>query len=118
MAIAKLECPQSLVYGWTGVAMDPVMYGLIELNPFVLPVDTGTTPTYAAGFQNPQQIKMMEQMWDNDRKYFMSYSNIHRACFQLLDELVRPEYKVSNFAGLTGYDVNSRDSRATRDNFQ
>ena len=29
-ALAKLECPQSSVYGWTGVAMDPVMYALIE----------------------------------------------------------------------------------------
>jgi hypothetical protein len=102
-ALAKLECPQSLVHCWTGVAMDPVMYGLIEPNLFVLPVDPGTTPTYAVGFQNPQQIKTTEQMWEHDRNYYMSYSNIHRACFRLLDELVRPEYKVSNIAGLTGW---------------
>ncbi len=30
LALAKLECPHSSVYGWTGVAMDPVMYALIE----------------------------------------------------------------------------------------
>ncbi len=35
-ALAKLECPQSLVYGWTGVAMDPVMYSLIELTQFTI----------------------------------------------------------------------------------
>jgi hypothetical protein len=102
-ALAKLECPQSLVYGWTGVAMDPVMYGLIEANPFVIPVDPGATPTYAGGFQNPQQLKTTERMWENDRNYHMSYSNIHQACFRLLDELVRPEYKVSNIAGLMGW---------------
>ncbi len=77
------------------------MYGLIQQNPFVIPVDPGATPTYAVGFQNPQQLKTTEKMWDNNRNYFMSYLNIHRACFRLLDELVRPEYKVSNIAGLT-----------------
>jgi hypothetical protein len=102
-ALAKLECPQSLVYGWTGVAMDPVMYALIEPNPFIIPVDPRATPTYNPGFQTQQQMKTTEQMWDNDRNYFLSYGNIHRACFRLLDDLVRPEYKVSNIGGLTGW---------------
>ena len=102
-ALAKLECPQSLVYGWTGVAMDPVMYALIEPTPFFIPVDPGATPTYNGGFQSPQQMRTSEQMWENDRNYFLSYINIHCACFRLLDELVRPEYKVSNIGGLTGW---------------
>jgi hypothetical protein len=44
LALAKLECPQSLVYGWTGVAMDPVMYALIKPTQFVIPVNPGATP--------------------------------------------------------------------------
>ncbi len=102
-ALAKLECPQSSVYGWTGVAMDPVMYALIEPNPFVIPVDPGATPTYNQGFQTQQQMKTTEQLWDNDRNYFLSYGNIHRASFRLLDDLIRAEYKVSNISGLTGW---------------
>ena len=102
-ALAKLECPQSSVYGWTGVAMDPVMYALIEPTPFVIPVNPGATPTYGPNFQTQQQMKTTERLWENDRNYFLSYGNIHRACFRLLDELVRQEYKVSNRPGLTGW---------------
>jgi hypothetical protein len=91
-ALAKLECSQSLVYGWTGVAMDPVMYALIEPNPLMIPIDPGATPTYTLDFQTQQQMKTTEKMWENDRTYFLSYGNIHRACFHLLNELVRLEY--------------------------
>ncbi len=83
--LAKLECPQSLVYGWMGVAMDPMMYSMIKLTPFDIPADPGPTPMYNPGLQNPQQMKTTEQMWENDRNYFLSYSNIHLTCFQLLD---------------------------------
>ena len=102
-ALAKLDCPQSSVYGWTGVAMDPLMYALIEPAPFAIPLDPGATPPYNEGFQTQQMMKTTEMIWENDRNYFQSYGNIHRACFRLLDELVRPEYKVSNINGLTGW---------------
>ena len=98
-----MDCPQSLVYGWTSVAIDPVMCALIEPVPFTVPKDLGATPMYAPGFINPTQIRTTEQVWDNTRNYFLSYSNIHKACFRLLDELVRLEYKVSNIVGLTGW---------------
>jgi hypothetical protein len=72
IALAKLECPQSLIYGWAGLAMDPTMYSLIEVNPFVAPPDPGPTAVYNAGFQTPQQMKMTEQIWENDKIYFLS----------------------------------------------
>jgi hypothetical protein len=77
LALAKLDCPQSLVYGLTGMAMDPVMYSLIEPNPFVAPNDPGPMPTYNAGFQATQQMKTTEQLWDNDQNYFLSNMNVH-----------------------------------------
>jgi hypothetical protein len=55
-ALAKLECPQSCVYGWTGLAMDPNMYTMIENTPFTIPIDPGPTTTYNVGFQSPQQM--------------------------------------------------------------
>ncbi len=73
--------------------MDPKMYSLIKINPFVAPPDPGPTAVYNAGFQTPQQMKMTEQIWENDKIYFLSYGNIYRACFRLIDELVRPEFK-------------------------
>ena len=102
-ALAKIECPQSRVYGWTGLAMDPNMYAMIENVPFTIPADPGPTTTYAGGFQTQQQMRSSEQLWQNTRNYFLSYENINRACFRLLDEIVRPEYKVSNLPGLNGW---------------
>jgi hypothetical protein len=103
-ALAKLECPQSRVYGWTGLAMAPAMYAMIELTPFTIPNDPGPTPAYnPAVFQTPVQMKIADQLWDNDRRYYLLYENIHRACFRLLDQIVRPEFKVSNLLGLYGW---------------
>jgi hypothetical protein len=34
-ALKQLDCPQSLIHGWSGLAMDPTMYVLIILSPFV-----------------------------------------------------------------------------------
>jgi hypothetical protein len=36
-ALKQLDCPQSLIHVWPGLAMDPAMYRLIELSPFVAP---------------------------------------------------------------------------------
>jgi hypothetical protein len=102
-ALAKLECPQSRVYGWTGLAMAPAMYAMIENTPFVIPNDPGPTTTYSAGFQTQQQMRSSKQLWESARNYFLSYENINHACFRLLDEIIRPEYKVSNFPGGNGW---------------
>ena len=102
-ALAKLECPQSLVYGWTGLAMDPAMYALIEIDPFVFPPDPGPTPVYAGGWLPTSAMEVTKQLWENARHYFLSFQNVQRACFRLLDELIRDEYKVSNIPGLNGW---------------
>ncbi len=65
LAPSKLQCPQSLIYGWTGMAMDPVMYLTIKTNAFITPIDPGPTPQYNLGFQATQQIKLTEQIWKN-----------------------------------------------------
>jgi hypothetical protein len=84
--------------------MAPTMYAMIKATPFLIPIDPGPTPAYnTAIFQTTVQTKIAEQLWDNDRRYYLSYENIHRACFRLLDEIVCPEFKVSNLPGLHGW---------------
>jgi hypothetical protein len=90
-ALAKIECPQLRVYGWTGLAMDPNMYAMIEIVPFTIPIDPGPTTTYNAGFPSQQQMRASKQMWQNRRNYFLLYENINRACFRFLDDIVRLE---------------------------
>jgi hypothetical protein len=43
-ALKQLDGPQSLIYGWAGLAMDPTMYSLIETNMFVQPPKPGDSP--------------------------------------------------------------------------
>jgi hypothetical protein len=46
--LKQLICPQSLIHGWAGLVMDPVMYALLKLTmPFVAIVDPGEYAIYA-----------------------------------------------------------------------
>jgi hypothetical protein len=101
-ALKQLDYPQSLIYGWAGLAMDPMMYSLIETQQFIQPPNLGASPPYAQ-FTTSQAIKMCKHLWENTHNYYLSYINISRACFQILDELVREEYKVSNNPNLLGW---------------
>jgi hypothetical protein len=42
-ALKQLECPQSLMHGWSGLVMDPALYILLEPNAFVIPASPGAT---------------------------------------------------------------------------
>jgi hypothetical protein len=101
-AVKQLDCPQSLIYGWAGLAMDSAMYLLIKFTLFVVPPDPGNVPNYPQ-FVTPQVIKTLDQMWENARNYYLSYININRACFQMLDENINDHFKVSNDPNLIGW---------------
>jgi hypothetical protein len=102
-ALKQLDCPQSLIYGWAGSAMHPTMYSLIKTHQFVQPLNPGASPPYAQ-FTTPQAIKMCKCLWENARNYYLSYINISRVCFWMLDKLVRGKYKVSSNPNLLGWD--------------
>jgi hypothetical protein len=47
-SLTQLTCPQSLIHGWAGLVMDPVMYALLEpTTPFTAVVDPGKYAVYA-----------------------------------------------------------------------
>jgi hypothetical protein len=82
--------------------MDPTMYLLIETQQFIQPPNPKASPP-CAQFTTPQAIKMCKRLWKNTRNYYLLYINISQACFQMLDELVRDENKVSNDPNLLGW---------------
>jgi hypothetical protein len=94
-ALKQLDCPQSLIYGWGGLAMVPRMCSLIQLNLFAAPPDPGDVLNYPQ-FMTPQMIKTLDQLWENTRNYYLSYINISRANFWMLDENITNHFKVSN----------------------
>jgi hypothetical protein len=101
-ALKQLDCPQSPIHGWLGLAMDPTMYALIELSPFVAPPDPGDVPI-CPNFAALQVLKTINKLWENAINYYLSYINISRACFRMLDETIPDQFKVSNNPTLIGW---------------
>jgi hypothetical protein len=69
-ALKQLDCPQSLIYRWAGLAMDPTMSALIKTNMFVQPPEPGDSPLYPQ-FATPQVIKTCEHLWENGWNYYL-----------------------------------------------
>jgi hypothetical protein len=101
-ALKFIECPQSALHGWSGLAMAPAVYALLEPVPFFVPTDPGTAPVYTP-FAMPAAIKMIDATFKQDKNYFKSFKNIYHACFRMLDELVPNQFKVSNSPALLGW---------------
>ncbi len=65
-ALKLIECPQSSIHGWWGLAMPPAMYAFLEPNSFVMPANPGPAPLYTA-FATPATIKMVEATFERDK---------------------------------------------------
>ncbi len=72
--------------GWTRDG--PNMYALLEAVPFAIPINPGNMPVYMQ-FTTPSHIKMADAIFLRDKSYYLSYKNINRACFKMLDENVQ-----------------------------
>ncbi len=48
-------------------------------------------------------MKTIAVTFERDKNYFLSYTNITRVCFRMLDANVPAQFKVSNNANLTGW---------------
>jgi hypothetical protein len=103
-ALAQLSCPQSAIHGWSGLAMDPAAYLLLEGTAFTIPVDPGATAVFPAGAAVARHVmKTTQATFDRAKNYFLSYKNVTRACFRMLDANVSEKFKVSNNPALTGW---------------
>jgi hypothetical protein len=74
-ALRQLTCPQSAIHGWSGLAITPAMYLLLEPTPFAEPVDPGSTAVYTQ-FSSPATIKMIDAAFTRDKNYYLSFKNI------------------------------------------
>jgi hypothetical protein len=102
--LKQLVCPQSQIHGWTGLVMDPGLYALIESNPFNIPINPGATLVYQ-NFSPPAMMKMVNYAFEQNKNYFLLFTNINRACFRMLDNTVPNQFKVSNQPNLTGWNA-------------
>ncbi len=103
-ALAQLSCPQSAIHGWLGLVMDPATYLLLEGAAFTIPPDPGPTAIFPSGAGVAQTtMKTIQATFDRNKNYYLSYKNITRACFRMLDANVSDQFKVSNNPTLTGW---------------
>jgi hypothetical protein len=61
-ALSQLFCPQSTIHGWSGLAINPATYLLLEGTVFVIPMDPGATPVYPQ-WAAPTTVKMIDAMF-------------------------------------------------------
>jgi len=101
-ALKQLTCLQSAIHGWSGLAITPAMYLLLEPQPFAEPADPGSTAVYPQ-FSPTATIKMIDTANTRDKNYYLSFKNISRACFKMLDDSISNQFKVSNTPNLTGW---------------
>ena len=96
----QLVCSQSQIHRWAGLAMEPNMYALLDAVPFAIPINPGDTPIYTQ-LATPSHMKMADAIFLRNKNYYLSYKNINRACFKMLDENLQPQYKVLNMTTMT-----------------
>ena len=129
-ALQRLSCPQSNILGWAGLVMSRAMYSLLTTTPFRLPTDPGPqaiyygprvpivdaqgnavldtdgTPTYVP---QPPLDRATQASIDarfvRARNYWLSYQNIKRACFNMLEDNIDDAFKVSNTPTIRGWNM-------------
>jgi hypothetical protein len=103
-ALVQLSCPQSNIHGWSGLAMDPATYLLLEGVAFTIPPDPSPTEIFPGGAGVARTaMKKIQATFNRNKKYCLSFKNIMRACFRMLDANVLDQFKVSNNPTLTGW---------------
>ncbi len=103
-ALAQLQCPHDAVHGWSGLAVDPAAYQLLTGNVFRIPPDPGPTAVYPA-WAAPNEARTINATFLCAKNYYISYINIHRACFRMLNANVLAQFKVSNNPSLIGWNA-------------
>ena len=100
--LRTLLCPQSAIMGWSGMVMDPVLYSLVEPTPFMLPADPGNTASYPHHRNLPRTEQAnIDATFERQKNYFLSYINIYRAIFNVLDTKIDDAFKVGTTPGQT-----------------
>jgi hypothetical protein len=127
-ALQCISCPQSDILGWAGLIMARVMYALLTPTPFRISGDPGPLAIYypmptgivdntgapvlnAEGeptFNVPLTIDRATQaaidsQFNQERNYWLSYLNIRRAVYNLLNDNIDDAFKVSNNPALVGW---------------
>ena len=102
--LKQLVCPQSQIHRWSGMVLSPMVYALLEPNPFAVPGNPGPVAVYTQ-FATPALIKHTNNLFKRLQNEHQLYENIQRACFRMLDTNIADQFKVSNVPTLIGWNA-------------
>ena len=83
--------------------LQPAIYALINIVPFVPPTNPGLIAVYPSAYAPTAQVKAIDAQFKLDKNMYKTYINIQRAVFKILTDNVRLEYQSLNMPGLTGW---------------
>jgi hypothetical protein len=66
VALKQLVCPQSIIHGWSGLVMSPVMYASLEPNACTVIIDLGPFAVYA-NFATEAAILMANKIFKRNK---------------------------------------------------
>ena len=74
-ALKQLMCPQSVIHRLSGLILAPMVYALLEPNPFQDPTDPWAVAVYTQ-FVTQSMIKMANTIFMREQNKWDSYRNI------------------------------------------
>jgi hypothetical protein len=84
--------------------MDPATYLLLEGEAFTIPPNPGPMAIFPGGAGVARTaMKMIQATFNRDKNYYLSYKNITRVCFHMLDANILDQFKVLNNPTLMGW---------------
>jgi hypothetical protein len=70
-------------------------------------VDPGEYAIYA-NFATEAAMKMTDKIFERNKNYYLSFVNINRACFRMLNNNIADHFKVSNMPNMTGWNLSMK----------
>jgi hypothetical protein len=101
--VKQIPHPTYPQHGWMGMVLQPTIFALINIVPFVPPANPGMIAVYPQ-FALLPATKMIDNQFKIDKNMYKTYTNIHRAIYKLLTDNVLQQYQSSATPGLTGWD--------------
>lgn len=100
--LRQINHPTRPAHGWSGLAIEPALYALVDSTPWVMPTDPGPIALYLAA-DTSAEMKMKNATFIREKNMFTSADNISRAVTKLLKSGIEEKYQTSNVAGLIGW---------------
>jgi hypothetical protein len=102
-AVKQLPHPAYPQHGWTGMILQPAMFALVSLVPFVPQMNPGLIAIYPLAYVPTARVKAIDAQFKLDKNIYKTYINIQRDVYKILTDNLRLEYQSSNTPRLMGW---------------